>query len=52
MSDCELHIDIRGFIKSKLTGNSHTYETALSEFIHNSISAQANNIYILHDCNT
>jgi len=49
MSDCELYIDIRGFIKSKLTGNSHTYETALCEIIHNSISAKANNIYILHN---
>lgn len=49
MANCELNIDIRGFIKSKITGNSHTYETALNEFIHNSISAEANNIFILHN---
>lgn len=49
MANCELNIDIRGFIKSKITGNTHTNETALNEFIHNSISAEANNIFILHN---
>ena len=34
MSNCELNIDERGFIKSKINGNSHTIETALNELIH------------------
>tara|TARA_Y100000768_G_scaffold388661_1_gene385974 strand:- start:7162 stop:9003 length:1842 start_codon:yes stop_codon:yes gene_type:complete len=49
MSECELQIDIRGFIKSKINGNSHTYETGLSELIHNSIAAKATDIFILNN---
>lgn len=49
MSEYELQIDIRGFIKSKITGNSHTNTTALCELIHNSIAAEAKDIYILHN---
>jgi len=49
MCALELQIDIRGFIKSKIKGNSHTYESALSELIHNSIEAKSKNIYILHN---
>jgi len=53
MSNCELNIDERGFIKSKINGNSHTIETALNELIHNSITSNADDIYILHNnyCN-
>lgn len=47
MSD--INIDSRGFIKSRINGNSHTYETALSELIHNSLAAKATNIYMLND---
>ena len=49
MSECELQIDIRGFIKSKINGNYHTYETGLSELIHNSIAAEAKDIFILNN---
>ena len=49
MVDCDIQIDVRGFIKSKFKGNSHSYESALSELIHNSIEAKAKNIYILHN---
>ena len=47
--DTDIQIDYRGFIKSKITGNSHTLDTALSELIHNSISAKASDIFILHN---
>ena len=49
MTECEIQVDYRGFIKSKINGNSHTLETALNELIHNSISSNAEDIYILHN---
>ena len=49
MNDCEIQVDLRGFIKSKINGNSHTLETALNELIHNSIASNAEDIFILHN---
>ena len=49
MTDCEIQVDLRGFIKSKINGNSHTLETALNELIHNSIASNAEDIFILHN---
>ena len=49
MNDCEIQVDLRGFIKSKINGNSHTLETALNELIHNSIASNADDIFILHN---
>jgi len=48
--DCGINIDVKGFIKSKVDGNSgHTFITSLEELIHNSIDANASKIYILHN---
>ena len=43
-----LFIDPKGFIKSHINGNSgHTFTSSMEELIHNSIDAQASQVYIL-----
>ena len=50
--DIGLLIDPKGFIKSHIDGNSsHTFVTSMEELIHNSIDADAKNIYILKNKN-
>ncbi len=51
MDDYGIRIDPQGFIKSNLYGNTHTFQSAMQEFVHNSIDAQATKIFIIKDIN-
>ena len=45
----DFDLDLRGFLKSKIDATSHNVESSLSELIHNSLDADARDIFILHN---
>ena len=45
----DFDLDLRGFLKSKIDATSHNVESSLSELIHNSLDADAKDIFILHN---